>query len=74
MSDPVKYEWGFEVYEVDFADGDECDGCGLTYLRGTKMITGIISCCGDGCRRVLCARCVDRALTMLANVGGLRKK
>jgi hypothetical protein len=38
-----------------------CDGCGQKLTEGTRYLSGISSCCGGGCERVLCEICVQQS-------------
>ena len=44
----------------------ECDGCGDEIPAGTPHVSGIESCCGGGCCRVLCFDCIARAAALIA--------
>lgn len=44
-----------------------CDGCGNQIYAGDKIVAGIDSCCGGGCWRRLCMKCVHSIIEELIN-------
>lgn len=40
---------------------DSCDGCGQSYAPQEILVTNIDSCCGGGCCRSLCRKCITAA-------------
>lgn len=63
-----------KVYEHTPIDGTElkltrndnlcsltCDGCGYRYNPQEVFFTNIDSCCGGGCCRTLCFKCIEQA-------------
>ena len=56
--------------EVEAAEAPEswtsgCDGCGQVPQEGDLMVINIESCCGGGCTRAICAKCVDAAAKLI---------
>ena len=51
--------------EEDIRFRVKCDGCGGVLEPGDKFITGIESCCGGGCTRNLCERCIIHSYNLL---------
>ena len=49
-------------YHLNLAKSDgayTCDGCDSDIPAGAGFVNGIVSCCGSGCVRILCFRCID---------------
>jgi len=55
----IDYNLRVEPYISEKNDHVVCDGCGEPLQEGKRILTGIESCCGGGCARVLCEQCVS---------------